>query len=222
MTLLNMAKTTSCEIRKAFFFLLFITGWIAVAIVPIHIDNTDESNRIATLILSIPPIPLTSFYIIVAFVYVAFNKNPDDDSKINIIALMIVLVAWVVSWSSLYLVYWSWDSTSFPNLPATGHPYKAWGYMLGISAGIYVADQPFIADAHVVSLVLFVAIQSVLSIFINIAVLGTIVAMTYAFVNERNKRLKKTDDYPTNAPVQRQVYNASYQPPADFVMTVGN
>ena len=92
--------------------------------------------------------------------------------------------------------------------------------MLGISAGIYVADQPFIADAHVVSLVLFVAIQSVLSIFINIAVLGTIVAMTYAFVNERNKRLKKTDDYPTNAPVQRQVYNASYKQPSNIVITV--
>lgn len=210
MNFIYLAKSSSCEIKKALIFLIFITGWVALSILPIHLDNSDDGNRWATTILLIPPIPLTSFYILAAFVYVVFNQNPDDDSKINIVALMLILIAWIVSWSSLYLIYWSWDNSTFPKLPAISEPYEAWGYMIAISAGIYVADQPLSADAVGVDLNLLATLQSVASTFINIALFATVTAMVYSFVREKNTSVVKKRDSDFVIPSNKPQY--SYQP----------
>lgn len=188
MLIFYLAKRSSSEVKKALVFFLFITIWVALSILPIHINNSDETNKIITTVLSIFPVFLTSFYILVGFVYVAFNKNADDDHKLNIIALLLILVSWVVSWSAIYMCFWTWyDLDAFPKLPSITEPYVAWKFMLGISAGIYSADQPFIADAYMSNLALLIGIHSMLCTFINVAILGVIVLISHEINNKRTK-----------------------------------
>jgi len=216
MTLIYLAKSSSCEIKKALFFLIFITGWTALAILPIHFDNADDGNKLATTILLIPPIPLTSFYIIAAFVYVVFNQNPDDDSKINIFAVILILIAWIISWSSLYLIYWSWDISSLPKLPAISEPYEAWAYTIGIATGIFASDQPLSADAVGVDLNLFMALQAITSFFINTALFAMIVSMVYGFISERNKLSAKKETFTAGGFPESQKFYRSPQTFDDF------
>lgn len=191
MHIFYLAKRSSCEISKAFFFLLFISTWVFISILPIHIENSNETSKtITTILLSTVPLPLTSFYLLVAFVYVAFNKDPTDDHKINLIALLLIIVAWIVSWSGIYLIYWTWyDNHAFPILPVISEPFEAFGYMLGVSAGIYASDQPPIADAHMVSLADIIGIHSILSTFLNICLLGIIGGMVRERVSQKSDSL---------------------------------
>lgn len=185
MFIFYLAKRSSCEIKRAFVFLIFISAWVALSILPIHINNSDETNKTIMTILGVFPVFLTSFYVVVAFVYVAFNKNADDDHKLNIFALLLTLAAWVVSWSAIYMIYWTWyDNHAFPIMPVIAEPYEAWEYCLGISAGIYSSDQPPTADAHMGSLALIIGLHSMLSLFIN----GTLLAVVLLIGHEMNAK----------------------------------
>jgi hypothetical protein len=200
-------RSSTYEIKKAFFFFFFVTTWVVLFLLPIHLDPSNDDWKTLHVISSVFPVIVTSIYFLVAFAYVIYNRNPSDDSKINIISFLFIALAWIVSWSSVYMDYWLWYPSSpaaFPILPtiASSDPYEAWVYMLGISAGIYGADQPLISDAHKASLVFLVGVQTTLSIFINIVLFAICVTMTYELIKERNKeRYKKNETRPFNQDV---------------------
>lgn len=213
MFIFYLAKQSSCEAKKALTFFLFISIWVALAILPIHINNSDETNKTITTILSVFPVFLTSFYLFVAFIYVAFNKNPDDDEKISAVALLLIICAWIVSWSAIYMIYWTWyEHHAFPVLPSIAEPYEAWEYFLGISAGIYSADQPATADAHMGSLALIIGLHSTLSIFVNILILATVIAMVRENISKKYKSSVQEDR-------GRSIGTTAYYSPSPFANT---
>lgn len=192
---------SSFEIKKIFLFFLFLLGWTSLFILPLHLDPENESWKIIFIPFSTFPLILTTIPIF-KFTYALYNQIISDDYQINIFYFIIVILCWIVSWSSIYMNYWTWfpiDHPAFPILPEISNAYKAWAYMLGISAGIYSADQPPTADAHDASLALLIGIQSIASTWINVILLAGCVVMVYDRIKEAKEEKKKhADDSPIN------------------------
>lgn len=182
--------SSTCEVRKALLFALFITAWTTLSILPLQLDRDDNMMKIIFTVLACFPIPFVSYYFFVAFIYVLFNKNPDDDRKINIIAFMIIVVTWIISWSSVLLIFWTWHPAYYLEIEPTQNAYKVWGELLAVSMETYAANSPLAAATHNVWVALTLATESVLSVWINIVLFSIVVTLVHTRVIETNKKRK--------------------------------
>ena len=184
MSLTTFASTSMYESKKAFIVFAIVTIWCTLAILPMHIDDANENFRIVTTVLGVIPLPIVMYYIYMSFIYVAFNRDSQDDIRLSIIAFIFTLLAWVVAWSMIYIILWIWGHDNFKHFSTT-NVYEAWGFLIAGSLFVIPGSAPYYTGDPTM---VFSALICGLNAFFSILLLFAVFAVIIEIVRGLNKK----------------------------------
>lgn len=192
----SLFKDAAYHRKKALFIFLFIAGWSALSILPVHYELFDHDMKVLFTVLAAFPLPLVAYYLYCAFVKKVWNAKFDDDRELSVFALILAFASWAFAWSMVYMIFWVWQPDNWSHLPSGIGAYEAWAFLLSGSFMLCAGATPYYTgDPTRWGVALVVATQAYLSLMFNLAVFAVIViVIRELWFSEKAMKKSKSKD----------------------------
>lgn len=119
------------------FFVLFNTCITIFALVILMLDKDSVLHQIMFFSIFWIPYAFTLWNLIVNYMFVLFNNDPNDDETISIPAAIVSYLSHAYSWGLIYLPFWLYDPlNSWTHLDPTFNVLTAWSHFTFTSVSV--------------------------------------------------------------------------------------
>ena len=165
--------------KTSFIFAVIIIAWCTLSVLPVYLELGSQTARIVTTILGSIPILLVWYRLFKVYIVPTFTYDFSDPQTTNLFSFLLVSVAWIFSWATIYTIFWVWDPNYFSSIIIynNANAYSVFLYMLSGATGAHVADTPLYLDVENPWLSVIISIQSFLGTVFNICVISLIILL---------------------------------------------
>jgi len=179
--------------KTSFIFTIIIIAWCTLSVLPVYLELGSQTARVVTTILGSIPILLVWYRLFKVYVMPTFTYDFSDPQTTNLFSFLLVSVAWIFSWATVYTIFWIWDPTYFSSIIIynNANAYSVFLYMLSGATGAHVADTPLYLDVENPWMAVIISIQSALGTVFNICVISLIILLGAEVKNAIKERRNK-------------------------------
>ena len=180
---------------RAFFYAFLVTAYTVAFTMTLSELSHNHTMKIVYSVFVAMPLPFTWWFLLRGFIWPIFNNKKNDDLHANAFSYLWVLVAKIISMSSIYMIMYVWEPKTF-EIISVDSLRNAWAMFIAMSTYITAGTAPpssFDTTAPLSAMI--AALDLYISFFMNFVVFVTVVANTLRKVNIKSVRLpSKADD----------------------------
>ena len=182
---------------KSFWFSFLTIGYCVLIVLPIYLDVDSTMAKIITTVFGSIPILATSLRAYVVYIKPAFFYSPKDIQSIHFFSFILTVVAWLVSWATIYTIFWVWDREMYVDVLVrnSDNAYDVFEYFIAGAVGSHVADTPPYLVASNSHLAILISFQGFVSSLLISGVIPIIIVMGYDRVKKSREVAPQTAQY---------------------------